>query len=972
MNPTSNKKPTHSSHRSHWLRGALAAFATGCLTPSAVAATEYLNETLRTGSLPAGWEATNVTFTTAASGYAAFTGGTGFLETPVFDTSAGDTVSVAFSVAKFGSGDDGPITVEYSTDGGMEWAFAGNSQTPDSSTYINDSVLIYTASENMAVRFTSVSSPSDKRLRDVVISDLPFAISTLSPANGAPSASVNADLIITFNQGIQAGSGDITIFRASNDSTVESIPVSSGMISGNVLTVSPSSALETETEYYVLMENDAVRNLAGAPYPGITSDSEWRFTTLKLPVVVVNKYANVANGGASDLIELLVIGDETPASTLDMRGMIVKDFSSSMASDGGGKYEFNEIGLWQNVPVGTLIVLNGGSGSPDTNAADFKIEAGLEDTALFTKVGTGTFDIATTEMIMIKAAGSGENGVTGGIHALAAGTAGAQFNAFTGPKLIASGTTGLERAVIANNSNSLFDDYNGTDATGSVPLADVTFGAPNNLSNYSYLIQLRGGVFGDGDGVVTLANATPASPSQGTTVFGRGLSGQSVELTVNATLPSVTLTDVIIQVPGDFGAPGGVTLSGPAAALAGSSISGQAVTITNAAATLDDELVVTITGLDSPEPAIGDLGKRAFMVATSASGGIPASIPMNPSALVTIPILTLRETNASGVPVTLGQTVAVEGVATVNNFGTTVTQSALQDSTAGIALFGSTSPSPFVRGNRYVVYGPVAQFNGLTQVNYAGFADLGADTEPTPVVLTIPALLADPELYEGSLVTLQNLTYVSGTWASGQTVVLKDASDNNINIRIQAGSTATTEPGYPVNVTGVLGQFDNTSPFTSGYQLQPRDADDLQPGSAPTDTFASWIANFPGVGSLTGPLDDPDFDGIPNVLEHVLGLAPDAPNGAPVSVSDSGPGTVTLVHSLAKELASDVTWEYEWSTNLADWALGGGSLGGVTVTFGTVDVIDASDPVFDVVEVTATVTAGTANKLFVRIAASVD
>ena len=49
--------------------------------------------------------------------------------------------------------------------------------------------------------------------------------------------------------------------------------------------------------------------------------------------VVINKYFNSGGAsGAGDVVELLVIQDG-----LDMRGMIIKDFSSSMANDGGGK-----------------------------------------------------------------------------------------------------------------------------------------------------------------------------------------------------------------------------------------------------------------------------------------------------------------------------------------------------------------------------------------------------------------------------------------------------------------------------------------------------------------------------------------------------------------------------------------------------------------------------------------------------------
>lgn len=72
--------------------------------------------------------------------------------------------------------------------------------------------------------------------------------------------------------------------------------------------------------------------------------------SLRAQSVVVNKYFN--SGTTADIVELLVI-----QNNLDMRGMYIKDFSSNMANDGGGKYQFSTGALWSSVPSGTLIVL---------------------------------------------------------------------------------------------------------------------------------------------------------------------------------------------------------------------------------------------------------------------------------------------------------------------------------------------------------------------------------------------------------------------------------------------------------------------------------------------------------------------------------------------------------------------------------------------------------------------------------------
>jgi endonuclease G, mitochondrial len=199
--------------------------------------------------------------------------------------------------------------------------------------------------------------------------------------------------------------------------------------------------------------------------------------------VVVNKYFN--SGTTADIVELLVIQDG-----LDMRGMFIKDFSSSMVNDGGGKYQFSNDALWSAVPAGTLIVLRNNNSAADVTVGggDFNIDVGMQNTVYFTNAG-GTFDIATTEMVMIKTVASGAAGVAGNIHTLAGGTAGAQFTSTADPKLRSTGTSGTNQFVFANNSTQSINDFNGTDATGAA--TGLTFGAGNNANNTAYINSLR-------------------------------------------------------------------------------------------------------------------------------------------------------------------------------------------------------------------------------------------------------------------------------------------------------------------------------------------------------------------------------------------------------------------------------------------------------------------------------------------------
>ena len=257
--------------------------------------------------------------------------------------------------------------------------------------------------------------------------------------------------------------------------------------------------------------------------------------------VVVNKYANgsVTTLVTVDKAQLLVVGP----GAVDMRGMIIKDFSGNMANDSGGKFLFTTDALWSAVPSGTLVTLSvGTTQTEDVDPADYTLAVNLGNTTYFTN-GGGTFDISTTEMIMIKAAGTGINGVAGGIHALAGGTAGAQFNNFTGAKLRATGTSAPGFGVIANNSTSALVDYGtsgaaaATDATGAVANDSLDFASWNNQTNETYILSLRGA----GPATPTVS-VTGSAFSAFSTTAGIPSAAQTVSVSGSSLTGNITVT----------------------------------------------------------------------------------------------------------------------------------------------------------------------------------------------------------------------------------------------------------------------------------------------------------------------------------------------------------------------------------------------------------------------------------------------
>lgn len=204
--------------------------------------------------------------------------------------------------------------------------------------------------------------------------------------------------------------------------------------------------------------------------------------------VVINEFRN----DAPDAIELVVVTDG-----LNMQGMILKDYSSSGANDGGGAFTFSSNSLWASVPAGTIIVLQKTNTATDVTVggADYNLAVGLQNTTYFT-AGSNTFDVSTEEIVQIKASGSGQGGSTGAIHSFATAGAGAQYTSAPTPKLKAgTGNTAFSNSVVANNATAALTDFNGTDATGGNTTG--TIGTYNNANNQTYIESLRGpAVFG--------------------------------------------------------------------------------------------------------------------------------------------------------------------------------------------------------------------------------------------------------------------------------------------------------------------------------------------------------------------------------------------------------------------------------------------------------------------------------------------
>jgi hypothetical protein len=80
--------------------------------------------------------------------------------------------------------------------------------------------------------------------------------------------------------------------------------------------------------------------------------------------------------------------------------------------------------------------------------------------------------------------------------------------------------------------------------------------------------------------------------------------------------------------------------------------------------------------------------------------------------------------------------------------------------------------------------------------------------------------------------------------------------------------------------------------------------------------YETWIGGYPGAAGHTAAGDDPDHDGIPNLIEYGLGGNPSDPASAPCPALDIPGSTLQISFVRAR---SDVTYTVQGSSNLTDW-----------------------------------------------------
>ncbi|WP_422089578.1 Ig-like domain-containing protein [Tenacibaculum ovolyticum] len=162
-------------------------------------------------------------------------------------------------------------------------------------------------------------------------------LTSSNPTDDATGVVLNQDVTLTFNENISKGTGNILIKKASDNSTIETIDVTTASVtvSTNTATINPSTDFDLNTGYYIQIANTAFNDVLNNNYAGITDATSLNFTS---EANQTNAYA-VASGNWSvpsnwSLGRLPISSDNVNLSTntinLDISNVTVNDLSISI------------------------------------------------------------------------------------------------------------------------------------------------------------------------------------------------------------------------------------------------------------------------------------------------------------------------------------------------------------------------------------------------------------------------------------------------------------------------------------------------------------------------------------------------------------------------------------------------------------------------------------------------------------------
>ncbi|MGI2154616.1 DUF4347 domain-containing protein, partial [Shewanella oncorhynchi] len=199
-----------------------------------------------------------------------------------------------------------------------------------SSVDANGGALLDGAGNNLALTLNSVGSTTA-----ILVDTATPTVQSFNPLDGAIGVAVGANFVLTMNEDIQLGSGNIVIYNT-DDVAVATIDVGSPVgqltITAGVLTINPAANLVENTSYYIQIANGAITDLAGNLYAGISNKTDWNFTVADVTAPVVTGIVVTGSPAANGASLVFTVSFDEVASNLSTDDFVLTATGSASGS----------------------------------------------------------------------------------------------------------------------------------------------------------------------------------------------------------------------------------------------------------------------------------------------------------------------------------------------------------------------------------------------------------------------------------------------------------------------------------------------------------------------------------------------------------------------------------------------------------------------------------------------------------------
>ncbi len=278
------------------------------------------------------------------------------------DSLGREAVRVQFNLRDIdGSADDAAqqVAVQFRTGGSGPWTnvaggYVADATTGGSATQVTAvDVTLPEAANNQAqleVRVVTTNAPGSDEwvgIDDIEISSSESTgggaditaplLNASSPADNAINVAVDTDIVLTFNEAVQAGSGDITVTDGAGDVRVITLGTTdadgSVTVNGSSVTIDLAADLAAGASYDVVIPAGAIEDTAGNDFAGLVADTLDFTTASSAPTAI---YTIQGSGHASSLVGQFVTTTGV-VTAVDSNGFYLQDAAgdgNAATSDG--------------------------------------------------------------------------------------------------------------------------------------------------------------------------------------------------------------------------------------------------------------------------------------------------------------------------------------------------------------------------------------------------------------------------------------------------------------------------------------------------------------------------------------------------------------------------------------------------------------------------------------------------------------